>query len=682
MTAVAPAAIAVEGGLGSAAPPKRAQFGGFDGLRAVAALTVVVTHASFTSGANVRHWAGAYFARMDAGVSIFFLISGFLLYRPFVAARVNGTSPLGLAGFLRRRVLRIFPAYWVALTVVVFVLGHAEFRSVADALAFYGLLQIYDPQRITGGIGQAWSLATELSFYLFLPGYAALLRRLRGGYATELAALGGLVLIAVGWKLYVLDGGGTHRLTWLPAYLDLFAMGMFLAVASVWSDSRQRGVPILGWLGRYGLTSWAFAAITFWVVATQVGLPRGFEDITVTQALLRHGLYGATGFFLLLPAVFGTGRSSVERLLAWRPMVFLGLISYGIYVWHKALIHEVQRALDAPLFDIDLNLLLGWTLAGTLVVSTLSYILVEEPALRLKGRSARERLTLTRRDLASLIGLLAVTIALGPLFPRATPAVPTSTAPAPLPRPTAPTAAPLPGTGVLILGDSVMFDGAPALEAALAATGDFRTRSETVLGAGLARTQDYDWRERWPELMREVDPEAVILHVGGWDLLPRIIDGREVGPADVRWQEWYGGLLADAVSVLAPEGTRLYLLGAAREGDAAALSVDAYNTLLREFAHDRERVTFVDTDPVLDAQAGAVRPGLEAASGRVYKTDGVHLCAAGATALARAVGTVVAADHQIQLGTGWELGEWRFLNRYRRASEGCALARDGRLLSR
>lgn len=672
MTAVVPAAVAVEGGFGSASPPKRAQFGGFDGLRAVAALTVVVTHASFTSGANVRHWAGAFFARMDAGVSVFFLISGFLLYRPFVAARVNRTSPLGFVTFLRRRVLRIFPAYWAALTVVVFVLGHAEFRSVLDAVAFYGLLQIYDPERITGGIGQAWSLATELSFYLFLPAYAAVLRRLRGGFATELAALGGLVVVAVGWKLFVLGEGGAHRLTWLPAYLDLFAMGMFLAVASVWSDARQRRVPVLGWLGRYGLSSWALAALTFWFVATQVGLPRGFEEITPTQALLRHGLYGVTGFFMLLPAVFGSGRSSVERVLTWRPMAFLGLISYGIYLWHKALIHEVQQALDAPLFDIDLNLLLGWTVAGTVVVSTLSYILIEEPALRLKGRSARGRLTLTRWHFVSLAGVLVVAMVLGPLFPRATPAA--------LARSTPPE--PPPGPGVLILGDSVMFDGAPAMEAALAATGGFRIRSETVLGAGLTRTQDYDWRERWPELVREFDPEVVILHFGGWDLLPQTIDGREVSPADPAWQESYRRLLADAVTVLTPERTRLYLVGAAREGDAAAVSVDAYNALLRDFAGRREGVTFVHTDPVLDAQAAAVEPGPETSAKRVYKTDGVHLCAAGASALARAVAGVVAADHQLQLGAGWELGEWRFLNRYRRASEGCALAREGRLGSR
>lgn len=371
-------------GLGSAGHLSRATFPGFDGLRAIAALSVLVTHASFTAGANVNHWAGAYFARLDAGVSIFFCISGFLLYRPYVVSARRGTAPLGFFAFMRRRVLRIFPAYWLALTVVVFVLGQEAFESVGEAVAYYGLLQIYDPDLISGGIGQAWSLCTEITYYLFLPAYAALLRRGRGRPGPEMLGLAALTAIAFAWKLTVLESGGSaHLLTWLPAYLDLFALGMLLAVASAWTDRRSFGF-LESVLGR-AWVSWSLAALSFFVVATQIGLPRGFEEVSPAQVIGRHLLYGITGFFLIAPAVLGTDRrGGIRWLLQSSPMVLLGLISYGIYLWHKAVIAEVLEWFDLRMFEADLSELVGWTLIVTVAVAAVSYVAVERPALRFK----------------------------------------------------------------------------------------------------------------------------------------------------------------------------------------------------------------------------------------------------------------------------------------------------------
>src|SRR5688572_7606459 len=107
------------GGLESAVPAaggKPDRFPCFDGLRAIAALSVLVTHVSFLTYANVEHPLGVFFARMDIGVAFFFLISGFLLYRPFAMAHLTASAGPAVRPFFRRRALRIFPAYWVALT--------------------------------------------------------------------------------------------------------------------------------------------------------------------------------------------------------------------------------------------------------------------------------------------------------------------------------------------------------------------------------------------------------------------------------------------------------------------------------------------------------------------------------------------------------------------------------------
>src|SRR4051794_34410196 len=170
------------GGLESAARPEGNRpvvFPAFDGLRAIAALSVVVTHTSFLTGANGYTPFGGFYARMDIGVAIFFLISGFLLYRPFAAAHLDERPGPAVRPFFRRRALRIFPAYWVALTVVLLVSDgpNAQHTDPGSLLRYYSLLHIYSPEHVLGPISQAWSLGTELSFYLFLPLYAAFLAR-------------------------------------------------------------------------------------------------------------------------------------------------------------------------------------------------------------------------------------------------------------------------------------------------------------------------------------------------------------------------------------------------------------------------------------------------------------------------------------------------------------------------
>ena len=89
-----------------------------DSLRAIAALAVLGIHVGHYSRVNVDAWYGAFTSHLNVGVTLFFLISGFLLYRPWAAALLQDGAPPSLARYARRRFARIVPAYWLALTVL------------------------------------------------------------------------------------------------------------------------------------------------------------------------------------------------------------------------------------------------------------------------------------------------------------------------------------------------------------------------------------------------------------------------------------------------------------------------------------------------------------------------------------------------------------------------------------
>ena len=168
-----PGAGAADSGAPEAVVARPRHFAGFDGLRAIAALSVLVLHAAWVSGFTVRSSLGPYTSRLEIGVSVFFLISGFLLYRPYAASHLSGRTSPNTRKFWERRLLRIVPAYWLALTVLAYVLHAVTLGPGWQGVVVpYLFLQIYVPTQVFYGITQAWSLCTEMSFYLFLPFYA------------------------------------------------------------------------------------------------------------------------------------------------------------------------------------------------------------------------------------------------------------------------------------------------------------------------------------------------------------------------------------------------------------------------------------------------------------------------------------------------------------------------------
>src|SRR4051812_10841150 len=121
---------------------RAARFPLFDSLRAIAALSVLGFHAAFAAGVyNSDSPLRPFTLRLDVGVSVFFLISGFLLYRPFVKARMAGVKPPATGPYAWRRFLRIVPAYWVALTVIALWLPVHDVFTSAHWPLYYGFGQ-------------------------------------------------------------------------------------------------------------------------------------------------------------------------------------------------------------------------------------------------------------------------------------------------------------------------------------------------------------------------------------------------------------------------------------------------------------------------------------------------------------------------------------------------------------
>src|SRR6202022_2870038 len=131
-------------------------------------------HGALGSGWLVRH-GGRYFVHFNIGVEIFFVLSGFLIYRPFVSSHLVGTRLDGLRHYAARRLLRIYPAYLVAL-IFLKLLGDIDLRGFS-ALAKHSTLTYLYSRDIGGlGIAQSWTLVVEVSFYAFVPLWALVVR--------------------------------------------------------------------------------------------------------------------------------------------------------------------------------------------------------------------------------------------------------------------------------------------------------------------------------------------------------------------------------------------------------------------------------------------------------------------------------------------------------------------------
>lgn len=386
-----------------------ARFPLIDGVRAIAALTIFAFHVFFHLGLLNTDLLSRYLGNLNVGVPIFFVVSGFLIYRPFVAKRFAQEPTPEIEPYAIRRAFRIVPAYWVALVIVTLILGlEASVFTPSGIVTYFGFLQVYDIGTVIGGIGQAWTLCIEVSFYLALPIWAFFARRLmrrRGGrrqmISSELWALAALFGASFLWQLVVSplflpgDRGYLIAQISLPAFADQFALGMAMAVVSVAINSGSKKPRALRLVeGRPWI--WVLAAVALYSL---LGLKIGAVGLGASWAdagLFRHVIKGLIGVCVLAPAVFGsTLGGRVRAALGWRPLMLLGLVSYSFYLYHLAFILKLNEV--GWLHDLGWVAVAGASFVCSVAAAAISYRLIEAPGIALGRRWAKAASARTAR---------------------------------------------------------------------------------------------------------------------------------------------------------------------------------------------------------------------------------------------------------------------------------------------
>ncbi|MDV3134463.1 acyltransferase [Mycobacterium sp. 29Ha] len=355
-----------QGGLESVAKAERVSS--LTGVRAVAALLVMLTHAAYTTGKYTHGYIGLVWSRAEIGVPIFFVLSGFLLFSPWVKAAATGDAPPSVRRYAWHRVRRIMPAY-VVTVLAAYLLYHFRTAGPNPGHTWEGLFrnltltQIYTDNYLYSflhqGLTQMWSLAVEVAFYIALPALAYLLlvvlcrRQWRPG--RLLAGLGALALLTPAWLLLVhtTDFLPDAARLWLPTYLVWFLGGMFLAVL------QPLGVRA------YGLACIPLAMVCYFIVSTPIGGEPTTSPAELREALVKAGFYAVIATLMVAPLALGD-RGLYARFLSSRPMVFLGEISYEIFLIHLLTMELVMvEILRYPIYTGSM----GWLFIVTFAVT-------------------------------------------------------------------------------------------------------------------------------------------------------------------------------------------------------------------------------------------------------------------------------------------------------------------------
>ncbi|GCE07225.1 acyltransferase family protein [Dictyobacter aurantiacus] len=401
-----------------------------DGVRGCAILFVLIFHINRTTGDNLWDWhayplASSIATAGGTGVTLFFVLSGFLLFLPYAKALLTrGRWPLARTFYLRRA-LRILPAYYVSLLLLIALSAPSYLQPArrTDLLLFLTLFMDSSRSTFRALNGPYWTLAVEWQFYLLLPlltlGMALLLRRVQIEHRLRAVTLclcgviaGGLIIRLVGSYFW-----GNPTATFLlprPAidvvlffvygqtgkYLEDFAVGMLCALLYVYATQpgpeaqplAQRLRRLSLWLWSAGLGILLFSAI--WHFQSDPRTPAWplLSPIMPYFNWLSEMLL-AIGYGMCMLAILA-GPPALRRPFTWRPLRWLGLISFSLYIWHLPLIVFFQTHIQQPLFphlNHYLVYLLYWLWAamGIIPFCILSYNVVEKPAMRLGDRWRR-----------------------------------------------------------------------------------------------------------------------------------------------------------------------------------------------------------------------------------------------------------------------------------------------------
>ena len=376
---------------------------GLNGLRALACLAVFGVH--FHQKTGVAGNLGPIdFARLlengNTGVAMFFILSGFLLSLPYW----SGQQPTGFTGravktYTLKRLARILPAYYLCLSALVLIHGHGSGpRQLMDTTLHYFFLHNYTEFSFYSLNTPFWTIAVQAQFYLLLPLLMIVLRPLG---ARKTAAF--MVVLALGagafachywlmtqaqsmdrWPLpqQFVQRDGAVLTRSLLAHLPHFLLGFLAGHVSVtMSRASQSNTPTKPWLCEiiFGVSAVAIIAI----------LGTDLDD----RFTLPHGRYNLPVVPLLIAAMIVCAPATVfaRSLLESYPLRMLGLVSYGVYVYHLPCMNVTARLMNYwQISPTDRWLAFALlSFAVTIAVAAGSYMIVERPILRATGRATR-----------------------------------------------------------------------------------------------------------------------------------------------------------------------------------------------------------------------------------------------------------------------------------------------------
>lgn len=332
-----------------------------DGLRAVSISLVLLGHLNGTHGFPHIPFATAEYAHV--GVLVFFVISGFLITR-LLTGEFAKRGSVSLKLFYTRRALRLFPALYAYILIMAFLSLFGMIHLLpADLFGASTYIVNYMPHR-SWQIGQLWSLSVEEQFYLLWPFAFALFRR-RAPWIAGVVVLLGPVARSGAWLL--LRHSPYYDVELFPTVADSLAMGCLLALMKEWLEQQRwylnlfRPAPSIAMM-------LAILLITRYHGYALVSVPGDSLTYAMIAVLIHRSIYHPNDW---------TGRT-----LNWKPIAFVGVLSYSLYLWQQPFL---DRHSTAWVNAFPQNIVFA------VLAALCSYFALEIPFLKMRKRLRDEQ---------------------------------------------------------------------------------------------------------------------------------------------------------------------------------------------------------------------------------------------------------------------------------------------------
>ncbi len=382
---------------------KRQYFPELHGIRAIAVLAMLLLHTSLAAGAlyyTGHKGAGLLSIPLERfgreGLPILFALTGLLIFRPFALAILTNAPKPKLGTYTWRRILRIFPGYWLLAAVILLTIDLPNITGIGYLLRVVLMQDVYNANAIPTGMEQTWSMASDTASYALIPLLAWLCTKITRGVADPVAKakrmlipMAALILLGYGyfgWAHQAVFGPWSNQGLIPLGWFGFVTVGMALATLSALAET----VPgtFLGWYriaARRPVLCWGLALATILLFCFSPFGDQGANNYpNVAIALFDQPIDLMIVTLVMAPlTVPNARRTFITKALTWRPLVFMATISYGVYLWHIAVIYWL---LGGVLGNHNLVWALAVVISTSTVLATISYYLVERPALTLRRR--------------------------------------------------------------------------------------------------------------------------------------------------------------------------------------------------------------------------------------------------------------------------------------------------------